>query len=313
MTAFVLKIIAVITMMVDHVGSIILSVNPHLIANNQDIYLYSRYIGRISFPIFAFLIANGCKHTSNINKYMLRLGLLAIISEVPYDLAFWGAGGGINFFRSTNIFYTLFLGVAAVAIYEKLKKVEMQWIFLALLAVFPIISLIISLPLFAAFDSLIIGIVLAAYSLAAFALANFLPEIKQSRKINVERKIIPALAIIPLFSLSGVLEADFHGIGVLLMFFLYLADPSDKVKRAIVLTLGLVYYYGRQFIPAYFMGAPPERFQFIALVLAFSLLSVVFIWFYNGKPGVNSKIVKWGFYAFYPVHIAVFAVISRFV
>lgn len=310
MTAFALKLIAVLTMVIDHIGTIILSANFHLISYNMEFYLLFRYIGRISFPIFAFLIANGCKHTSNINKYLLRLGILAIISEIPYDMAFWGYGGGINFISNTNIFYTLFLGVAAVAIYEKLTRVEKQWIFLIILALIPVISMIVSLPLFAGYGNLIVNLALALYCVAAFVLANLLTEIRRSKKPTIERKIIPVLAILPLFSLSGILGTDFHGIGVLLMFFLYLANPANKISRAAVLTVSLLYYYGRQFIPAYFMGAPAAEFQRIALILAFSLLSVLFVSLYNGKLGLNNRVVKWGFYAFYPLHIAILAAVS---
>ena len=46
-----------------------------------------RYMGRLAFPIVAFLIAEGCLHTKNLRRYILRLALFAVISEVPFDLA----------------------------------------------------------------------------------------------------------------------------------------------------------------------------------------------------------------------------------
>ena len=73
--ASVLKWIAVITMLIDHVGVVFF---PE--------YSIIRWIGRISFPLFAFLICEGYRHTSNIWKYFLRLGIFAIISEIPYDI-----------------------------------------------------------------------------------------------------------------------------------------------------------------------------------------------------------------------------------
>ena len=74
---FDLKILAIITMTIDHIGAIVYP--------NIDIF---RIIGRVSFPIFAFLLVEGFKHTSNKLKYFLRLILFAIITQPIYDYAF---------------------------------------------------------------------------------------------------------------------------------------------------------------------------------------------------------------------------------
>ena len=121
-----MKIIACASMLIDHIGTV------------MDICLLSRYIGRIAFPIFAYLIAQGCLHTKSINRYLLRLALLAIISEPFFDVAFWYWGSGVNFVRDTNIFYTLFLGAAGIAIYEKLKQKTRPWV--AALAALPMLA-----------------------------------------------------------------------------------------------------------------------------------------------------------------------------
>jgi len=257
MTMFALKVIAVVTMIVDHVATIIIMANPHLVEANPIVFNYMRYVGTISFPIFAYLIANGCVHTKNIYKYLVRLGILAIISEVPYDLAFWGHGGGISFLNNTNIFYTLFLGVGAVAVYEWLRDV--------------------------------------------------------TRNIPVVNLVVPVLAVVPFFASSQILGSDFSGVGVPLIFFLYVFDPMKKPFRIVIMTVNLLFYYGRHFIPAIAMSAPPAMFQHVALALGFSLISVVLVAFYNQKIGVNSPWVKWGFYAFYPLHIALFAGIARII
>lgn len=73
MSALALRLIACLAMLIDHIG-----------------YAWGiselRYIGRIAFPIFAFLIVNGYRHTRSVQKYMLRLAVFAVISEVPCDL-----------------------------------------------------------------------------------------------------------------------------------------------------------------------------------------------------------------------------------
>jgi hypothetical protein len=107
MTAFTIKLIAITAMLADH-----------LAVAFPDIFPYAfRYFGRLTFPLLAYLIAEGCRHTRSILKFMLRLFIFAIISEIPFDLVFYD--GQINFFSDTNTFYTLFLGVTAIYVYKE--------------------------------------------------------------------------------------------------------------------------------------------------------------------------------------------------
>lgn len=105
MTSFHLKIIALITMFIDHIGYVIF---PN--------HFWLRYIGRIAFPIYAFLISEGLKKTSNIKKYLRNLLILALISELFYDLCF---NKNINFFYKTNTVYTLFIASSSIYLYNK--------------------------------------------------------------------------------------------------------------------------------------------------------------------------------------------------
>lgn len=105
LNSFQLKWIAIITMVIDHVGAILYP---------QEILF--RVIGRIAFPIFCFLIVEGFFHTRDVGRYMLRLGGFALISEVPYDLAFRGK---VLEMYNQNVFFTLVLGVFLMYLLEK--------------------------------------------------------------------------------------------------------------------------------------------------------------------------------------------------
>lgn len=108
MSFFMLKIIAMITMIIDHIGAYIF----------PDVSIL-RIIGRISFPIFAFCIANGYKHTKNKYIYIIRLLSCGILSIYPYSLLHKGWG---NTLWSENIFFTLSLGLLCIFFFENARK-----------------------------------------------------------------------------------------------------------------------------------------------------------------------------------------------
>ncbi len=100
-SSFTLKWIAIITMLIDHVGAVL-----------YPQYLYLRIIGRISFPIFCFLLVEGALHTSNIRKYEMRLLVFALLSEIPFDYVFFGK----LTLEHQNVFFTLFIGLVMIEV-----------------------------------------------------------------------------------------------------------------------------------------------------------------------------------------------------
>ena len=77
--ADVIKLIAIVSMLIDHTGAILQSyLTPEL-------YELMRGIGRLAFPLFAFFIVEGFLHTRSVGKYLLRLSVFALISELPFD------------------------------------------------------------------------------------------------------------------------------------------------------------------------------------------------------------------------------------
>lgn len=115
-----LKMIAIITMFIDHLGAIILKEIPACntalfsIRNySYSIYRLSRDIGRVAFPIFCFLLVEGFIHTHNRFKYSRNLLLFALISELPWNI--WH--GGLTYPKQ-NVFFTLFFGYLAFCAIE---------------------------------------------------------------------------------------------------------------------------------------------------------------------------------------------------
>lgn len=106
MTGNVLKAIAMFSMLVDHVGAIFF----------PDIVVF-RVIGRLAFPVFAFLAAEGCYYTHDIFKYFLRLCAFGVVSQVPYCLAF---GFPSDIFPGFNIFFTLAFAVLSVGFFQQI-------------------------------------------------------------------------------------------------------------------------------------------------------------------------------------------------
>ena len=129
-----LKLIAFLLMICDHVGCMLIE-NGVLYGQNpiywdlalqtpegQRWYLAARilrFLGRLSFPIFAFLTVEGFTHTRNVRNYLLRLALFAAISEVPFDLAIKGI---LWYPEYQNVLVTLVLAVLSMYFMEKSRK-----------------------------------------------------------------------------------------------------------------------------------------------------------------------------------------------
>lgn len=108
MSAFYLKIIALLCMAVDHIGFVFFPGSLAL-----------RVIGRLSFPIFAFMIAQGFKHTRDARKYLVRLAIFAVISEIPFDLVVAGKAYSA---QTQNVLFTLLLGLVALMLYDWFQR-----------------------------------------------------------------------------------------------------------------------------------------------------------------------------------------------
>lgn len=112
-----LKLIAIITMLIDHTGATVVRAlsrsgyifsDPKTIKWITELYQPMRNIGRIAFPIFCFLLVEGFVHTRNVKKYAGRLFLFALISEMPFDFALKNSW---FFPDKQNVYFTLLIGL----------------------------------------------------------------------------------------------------------------------------------------------------------------------------------------------------------
>ncbi len=109
--ASILKCIAVFTMLIDHIGIMLAGTGVNMV-----VYSILRCVGRLAFPLFCFLLVEGFVHTRSCGKYILRIFLFAILSEIPYDLLNFG-----NFINLThnNILFTFTIAIGMLFLLSK--------------------------------------------------------------------------------------------------------------------------------------------------------------------------------------------------
>lgn len=117
-----LKNIAYVTMFIDHFFAVVFMemIRQQSAAGYEtdllrEIYSAGRAVGRVAFVLFAYLAVEGFLHTRSRRAYLRRLGIFSLVSEVPFDLAF---SGQIVDRASQNVFFTLFLGVLTLVIWD---------------------------------------------------------------------------------------------------------------------------------------------------------------------------------------------------
>ena len=262
LSGYHLKLIALITMLTDHIAAVVIwrvysasyritasmQLSDNLgdkiivwVAENQDVvfslYEWMRYIGRMAFPIYCFLLVEGFLHTRNVAKYAGRLALFALISEIPFDLALYGQWWS---YSSNNVFFTLVLGLLAIWALSYVERFhefwqEKQWE--------PILGRILTLSA---------GLIVVV-GFGAFA--------------------------------EMVLFTDYGLGGVVAIAVLYLLRGQKMIAFAgAVLVLTVI----------------TGDIEILALAMLYPIMR------YDGSRGKNMKYV---FYAFYPVHLLILALI----
>ncbi|MDR2904216.1 MAG: conjugal transfer protein TraX [Clostridiales bacterium] len=244
-TSFQLKMIALITMIIDHAGIFFMGY--------QDVDLMSmRVIGRLSFPIYAFLIAEGCHHTRDMKKYILRLFVFALISQsvfyagqIFFETTFVGYYNPFFELSEFNVFFTLLFGAVSVFAFERLRKyAKDQYFFIYAAALLPFCAAMAVAEYFG-FDYGAIGVLLI-----------FTVYVSKQRLLQIAILFAGILALYFEFmlipaSLAGVqLLIPYAGMISLVLIYFYNGQRGKRLKWAFYIAypahfvvLGLLYYF----------------------------------------------------------------------
>lgn len=107
-----LKWIAIVTMLIDHIGLTML--NPYG-PDNGVLYTVMRSIGRLAFPLYCFLLVEGFMHTGNYRRYVIRMAVFALISEIPFNLML---SGSVWYPGYQSVMVTLLIGLIGLGAYR---------------------------------------------------------------------------------------------------------------------------------------------------------------------------------------------------
>jgi len=285
LSVFILKLIAVVTMLIDHVGCFIgeWSLAPFSIINLM------RAVGRISFPIFAFMIVNGWNHTHDREKYFTNMVLFAVISHIPFTLAFYP----VNNMRLTSgeasfaiapltltsiLSYSVFIvfGVAVFYFLVLRKKKELSIVFLG-------ISLVFALPYIKVFNVWILSDNLNVfYTLASGIYAIYCWEFVTAKKHRIYEYVV----LLPLVLFFYFCRPVFGVFGTLLILVLHIC--KDRRLQCLAIVLYGIGFYGIQL----------NNWSNAAT----TALAAVLVFFYNERKGKDCKAF---FYSFYPAHLVI--------
>ena len=126
LSAAALHILAMTFMLMDHLWATLLPAQEWLTC-----------VGRIAFPIFAFMAVEGYFHTHNLKKYLLRMLIFAVISEVPFDLMY----GGTWFYPvHQNVIWTLMMGLVGIHLMETVRKKKSTFVYILVSAIVVILG-----------------------------------------------------------------------------------------------------------------------------------------------------------------------------
>lgn len=170
-----LHILAMIFMLCDHIWATVYSNN------------ILTCIGRMAFPIFAFLIVEGYYHTKSYKKYLLRLLLLAIVSEIPFNLMY---GGTLFYPIHQNVIWTFLIALIAIYFMDKISKKCNVWLSIIINTLIVLIGMILGFATFSDYYGLGVLTVIVFYLFYRYKDNNVIERLFKNYKYKKELWII---------------------------------------------------------------------------------------------------------------------------
>ena len=214
-------------MLLDHLWAMV-------VPGNQ----WMTYVGRIAFPIFAFQIAEGFRHTSNFRRYALRLLVFGVLSEIPFDLMY---ASTVFYPFHQNVMFTLLLGLLAIRQLDRAR-----------------------------------------------------------RRRTAGAAALGVLGVLGAWLAGTLGMADYGGMGVLtvVVFYVFRDIPLARIGQlGCLFLLDMVFFRG-EYLTVELLGHTLEL-----QTQGFALLALIPIWLYDGEKGRGGRLLQYGSYAFYPLHM----------
>ena len=250
LSGFALKLIACLTMVIDHAAIVLVRPYADMNVGNMPferfeflyftLYDLMRAVGRIAFPIFCFLLVEGFLHTKNFGKYALNLLVTGIIAEPVFDLVLFDS---FPDFTHQNTLFTLLIGLCCIHLLDSLIR----------------------------------------------------------RRYSVLQKLgKPGIFVLCIIAIAGSMAISYY----LYTDYGHRSAEGFFLQGRGVLAIVLLYLFHDSKIAQSVIGNLPFEYEPAAF---FSILPMML---YNKKRGFTSKLVKYGFYAFYPLHLMLLYIIA---
>lgn len=269
-----LKIIAAVLMTLDHYALLFLQ-------SNSNAYYILRAIGKISFPIFAYLAFESALRTKHIKKYLITLFSFSLFLDV-FGYIF-GAIKNITISSNPfigNVFTDLFLGVFTIY----LLKIKSKFSFLAII---PIAYALLSNVIINDSYGTLFKTDWGSFSITFFLLLYFIREIyhiyliNKAKQFQIDKESLYESTSIT--TINNVLASLSLLLTELLFYLIYMIDNTTS-------------FIPNEYVP----------------IGTYSTLAIVFILLFNGKRGKDNKIIRYSFYIYYPLHLIILGIISLF-
>ena len=275
---FWLKVIALLTMTIDHLGFLLPRFNPEL----ANVF---RYIGRLALPLFCFMIVEGAIHTKNFKKYALRLGVMASLISLGIlfsDIIPFFRDNGFSMRDQGVIFIDLLLGATAAFCLRQKK-----W-YIKALSILPLLYSVASF------------IATALESCGCHGHILWFPFFMRTQYgwyavlmciLFYFAAPLTNIFISYLSNTTGIDKENYKGSNI--------ERNANNIISVLMLAAATLLLYGCGEL------MPVKYVFWVQNLQLFAIVSGAFILLYNGYRGYNKKWFQYGSYLYYPLHMAI--------